>query len=285
MARPLDIKDRVVLVTGGGKGIGLELVRGVLRRGGTPVAVEVDPALAETLQAELGPRGAVHVADVRDADAMARIVDETVAAQGRLDIVIANAGIEKIDPIWSMPNDVFEDVIEINVLGAYRTLKPAFEPVIRSGGHLLTIASIAALIPFPLGCAYGTSKAAVDMMMRIIRMELSGTGATAGAAYFGIVQTDMGDRVHNHPVVNATTGRLPTRLIGVTPTPTAEVAAETLLRGVERRKARVYAPHMVRYTYFLRGLFGQFDDTNARMMKLGEEIRKGYGPPPGAASG
>ncbi|MEL6978595.1 MAG: SDR family NAD(P)-dependent oxidoreductase [Pseudomonadota bacterium] len=282
MARPLRIQNSVVLVTGGGKGIGLELLREVARRGGHPIAVEVDQALATSLSDEFGATGAVHQADVRDAEAMARIVEDTTARFGRLDVVIANAGIERIDPVWSMPNDVFEDVIEINVLGTYRTLKPAFEPVIRSGGHLLTIASIAALIPFPLGCAYGTSKAAVDMMMRIIRMELDGTGATAGAAYFGIVRTDMGDRVHNHPVVSATSKRLPTRLLGVTPTPTADRAAKAILDGVERRKARVYAPYMIRYTYFFRGVFGQFDGVNARMMKLSQEIRNAYGPPPGS---
>lgn len=283
MAAPLRIGESIVLITGAGKGIGLELVRGALRRGGVPIAVEMDPALLAGLRAEVGAAGSVHQADVRDAAAMARIVEDTVARYGKLNVVIANAGIERIDPVWSMPAETFEEVIEINVLGAYRTLRPAFEPIIRSGGHMLTISSISALIPFPLGCAYGTSKAAVDMMMRIIRMELMGTGATAGAAYFGIVQTDMGDRVHNNPVINATSNRMPTRLLGVTPTPKAEVAAKAILDGVERRKARIYAPYMVRFTYFLRGLLGQFDDFTARVtMKLGQEIRKVYGPPPGS---
>ncbi|MEM9724626.1 MAG: SDR family NAD(P)-dependent oxidoreductase [Pseudomonadota bacterium] len=278
MAR-LDIKDRVVLITGGGQGIGRELVRETLDRGGVPVVVEVDRSLEEQIRAQIGNRGAAHFADVRDAEAMARIVEETVAAYGRLDVVLANAGIERIGPVWDMPAEDFEAVIEINVLGAYRTMKPALPHVIKAGGHLLTIASVAAVLPQPVGAAYSASKAAVDMMMRIIRMDLAGTGASAGAAYFGIIPTKMGDEVAQNPVIAQSVSRLPGRLLGVTPPPSAATAARKIMDGVERRSPRVYAPWMIRFSYLIRGLLAQGVDFQTKLMGVEGAIRAHYGAP------
>jgi NAD(P)-dependent dehydrogenase (short-subunit alcohol dehydrogenase family) len=284
MGRQLDFKDRVVLITGGGQGIGRELVRETLERGGIPVVVEVDPGLEEAVRSQITDRGSVHIADVRDGAAMERIVADTVAAYGRLDVVLANAGIERLGPVWEMPPDDFGAVVEINVLGAYRTMKPALPHVMKAGGHLLTIASLAALIPVPFATAYCTSKAAVDMMMRSIRLELLGTGVTAGAAYFGVIPTRMGTAVAGHEMIAAVMNRLPGWAIGNTPTPTAELAARRIMDGVERRKARVYAPSTIRLTYLLRGLLGQGGDLQGRyILGIPDLVRERYGSKPGAA--
>ena len=277
----LSLKDRVVLITGGGQGIGRELVRLTLERGATPVVVEFDPSLEGAIREMIGNQGSIHLADVRDAEAMERIVEETVRDFGRLDVVLANAGIEKIGPVWDMPAKDFEAVIETNVLGAYRTMKPALPHVMKAGGHLLTISSVAALVPQPVGAAYSASKAAVDMMMRIIRMDLMGSGASAGAAYFGIIPTKMGQEVAGDEIISKAIGRLPTRLLGVTPPPSAAEAARKIMDGVERRKARVYAPWMVRFSYLFRGFFGQIDDFQTKyLMGLPGLIKKKYGDGP-----
>ena len=281
MAERLNFRGRVVLITGGGQGIGAELVKETLARGGTPIVVEYNPKLETGARARIGARGAVHLADVRDAAAMERVVADTVAAYGRLDVVIANAGVEAFGPVWAMPAEEFEAVIEINVLGAYRSIKPALPHVIAAKGHVLTISSIAGLVTQPIGAAYSTSKAAVDMMMRIFRMDLLGTGASASAAYFGVIPTQMGNEVNAHPVLAAAQKLLPTRLLGVTPPPTAAEAAKKIMDGVERRKARIYAPWMVRVTYLLRGFYAQADDFQARsLMGLPKLIRQHYGAPP-----
>lgn len=275
MARHIDLSASIVLITGAGNGIGRALTEEALRRGAHVVAVDRDRTALDSLQ---GAALTCHAADVCDADRMGEIVADTLATHGRLDVVIANAGIEKIDPIWAQPPEDFEAVINVNVLGAYRTLKPCLEPVIASGGHLVAVSSIAGIIPFPFGAAYSTSKAAVDMMMRVMRLELLATEATAGAAYFGFIASEMGERVTGHPGVAALSRWMPRRLLGLTPYLTTEIAASRVLDSIERRKARSYAPGVIRLTYALRGIYAQSDDFLGRyVMGLPKFVKQHYG--------
>ena len=273
MKHDLKIDGAVILVTGAGQGIGRALVAGILARGGRPVAVEFDPAFAEGLEAQIAGRGAVHIADVRDADRMAEIAACTIRDFGGIDVVIANAGIERVSPTLDMPPAMFESVLETNVQGVYRTLQPALASVVARKGHVLAIASIAALIPFPMAAAYSTSKAAVDMMMRVLRLELTGTGATAGAAYFGFVQTAMADRIFSAPEVAQVVDSLPCVPLGIKPLPGADRVAARILDGIARRRARIYAPWMVRVTFALRGLYPQLDGLLGRfVMRIDKRI-------------
>lgn len=268
MSAKIDLKGKVVLITGAAQGIGLEVLREAVRREAIPVGIDVNAELIAKVQQEFGNQSVCHVADVSDADAMERIVEDTIERFGGIDVVIANAGIERVGAIVNMEKDVFETVINVNLLGVYRTLKPALRSCIQRKGHVLAISSIAATIPLPYGAAYSASKAAVDIMMRCLRMEISGTGATAGAAYFGFVQTDMAGRIFSDPALAKALKQVPERLIGLGPNPTPQAVSKKILDGVERRKARVVAPRMVAVTYALRGLYAFFDDRAARRLGL-----------------
>ena len=274
MARKLSLSGAVVLITGAGQGIGLEMTREALRRGATPIAVDMNGDLVAALNSELQGRGSAHTADVCDSDAMNRIVADAIETHGRIDVVIANAGIERLDPTPDMPRETFEMVINVNVLGVYRTLKPALDSVIENKGHILGVSSLAGLVPFPIGTAYSASKAGVDMMMRALRMELTGTGATAGAAYFGFVKTDMAGRVFSQKPLADALNRLPQRLLGAGPNPTPEAVARRVLDGVERRKQRVVVPRMVGLTYLFKGFYAPLDDLFARhILRMNQVIR------------
>ena len=277
MRRRLDLSGAIVLITGAGQGIGREIVLETLRRGGIAVAVEVNSESANKIEAEIGGQGTVHIADVCDAAAMAAVARDTIQRYGGIDVVIANAGIERVAPVQDMDPADFEAVIETNILGVYRTIKPALDSVIARNGHVIAISSVAGLIPFPLAVAYSASKAAVDMMMRVIRMELSGTGASAGAAYFGFVQTRMADRIFSDPVIARAIARIPSRLLGIRPLPTPHQVAVIVLNGAERRRARVFAPRMVGITFLLRGVYALFDTLISgkvmRLDKLIDELR------------
>lgn len=270
----LSLNGAVVLITGAGNGIGLALAQEARERGATVVAVDLDQAGLDRLSQDAV--GVIpYVANVTDAKAMAAIVQSTLDQFGKLDVVIANAGIERIEVMSRMPPKDFERVIEVNVLGVYRTLQPCLAPIIASGGHLLAVSSIAGLLPFPLGAAYSSSKAAVDMMMRVLRMELLGTNATAGAAYFGFVSSDMGERVTGHPGVQALSRWMPKRVLGLEPYLSTEFTARRVLDGIEARRARIYAPSTIRLTYALRGLFAQSDDFLGKwVMRLPDFIGK-----------
>ena len=277
MRRRLDLSGAIVLITGAGQGIGREIVLETLRRGGIAVAVEINSESANKIEAEIGGQGTVHIADVCDAAAMAAVARDTIQRYGGIDVVIANAGIERVAPVQDMDPADFEAVIETNIMGVYRTIKPALDSVIARNGHVVAISSVAGLIPFPLAIAYSASKAAVDMMMRVIRMELSGTGASAGAAYFGFVQTRMADRIFSDPVIARAIARIPSRLLGIRPLPTPHQVAVIILNGAERRRARVFAPRMVGITFLLRGVYALFDTLISgkvmRLDKLIDELR------------
>ncbi|NQY59473.1 SDR family NAD(P)-dependent oxidoreductase, partial [Cognatishimia sp.] len=150
MARRIDLNGSIVLITGAGAGIGRALTEEALRRDAHVVAIERDAEVLETLE---GARLTKHCADVCDGARVHEIVAQTLADHGRLDVAIANAGIEKIDPIWAQDPKAFEAVINVNVLGVYRTLQPCLAPIIASGGHLCAMSSIAGIIPFPFGAA------------------------------------------------------------------------------------------------------------------------------------
>lgn len=273
MNQKLSLSDKVVLVTGAGQGIGRALIREALHRGAVPVGVERDPERAAALEADIGQRGAVFVGNVSDMEAMQEIVSQTVKRFGGIDVVIANAGIERVATFQDMPPAMFEEVLETNLLGVYRTIQPTLESVMSRKGHITAISSIAGLVPFPLAAAYSTSKSAVDMLMRVLRMELTGTGTTVGTAYFGFVQTAMSDRIFNDPITRQAIERLPSRLLGITPLPTAERTAELILDGVEKRRAHVFAPPMVRVTFLFRGIYALFDGIFARkIMRLPDLI-------------
>jgi len=264
MEKRLKIDGAVVLITGAGHGIGLAILRETIRRGGIPVAVDHNPEATAALKSLVGEKGTLHQADVCDAHAMETVVQETCSRFGGIDIIIANAGIERIDPIEDMAADAFESVIETNLLGVYRTLKPALKSVVKRKGHIVALSSISALIPFPLAAAYSTSKAGVAMLMRVLRMELNGTGATAGVCFFGFVETQMANRIFSEKLLVRALNRFHAPLLGTWPQLTPEHAATKVLDGIEKRKARIFAPPMARLTYWLQGLYAALDDIAAK---------------------
>ncbi|MDC9567263.1 SDR family NAD(P)-dependent oxidoreductase, partial [Pseudoalteromonas sp. GAB2316C] len=193
------------------------LLKEALKRGATPIAVEFNPGAKDDLERLIGERGQVHIADVRHRDAMEKVAQAAINEFGGIDVVIANAGIECVGLTQDMPAEDFEAVVETNLLGVYRTIKPTLNSIAERGGHVLAVSSIGALLPFTFASAYGTSKSGVDMLMRILRMELSGVGATAGCAYFGFVQTPMANNLFSNPVVEKAVGRMPSRFVGLKP--------------------------------------------------------------------
>lgn len=187
---PLDITRRVVLITGAANGIGRSLVAAIKKRKGTPVCIDLPSTQLDSLSELISNEGLIIPCDVTDSQGMKGAVDKTVSEFGKLDIVVANAGIERVGPTWTMSSDDFEEVLNVNVSGVYRTIKPALYQVIKNRGHIISTASIASISSCPLATAYGASKAAVDSMMRSLRSELYGTGSTAGAVYFGYIDSE-----------------------------------------------------------------------------------------------
>ncbi|WP_280346580.1 short-chain dehydrogenase/reductase [Nocardia neocaledoniensis] len=236
-----DLAGKVVLVTGAGQGIGRELAAVVHDRGALVAVVDIDERAAEATAASLGPAAHAFAADVADRARMRGVVEEVTRLFGRLDVVVANAGVTPVPAtVRTMDPADFDRVLGINLTGAFNTVHPALDHIVRARGHVVVVSSCAAFAPGMGGSPYMMSKAAVEQFGRALRVELAASGASAGVAYFGIVETAM-----THDMLD--TDDLGRELDGLLPWPlnvriSAAHAARTIADGIARRAPRTIAP-------------------------------------------
>ncbi|MFQ6396072.1 short-chain dehydrogenase/reductase [Nocardia sp. KC 131] len=241
IAGSYDVRGKTALITGAGQGIGLELAKILAARGASVALADIDEQSACAAAASLGDRAMAIGADVSDRDGMEQATARVVERFGGLDVVVANAGIvPKPATLRVMDGRDFDRVIGVNLTGVFNTVRPALEHVVASKGHVVVVSSAAAFAPGAGGSPYMISKAAVEQLGRALRIELAAVGASAGIAYFGVVETAM-----THDTLDE--DELGRRLGDMLPWPlnvriTAYRAAETIADGIGRRAPRTIAP-------------------------------------------
>jgi NAD(P)-dependent dehydrogenase (short-subunit alcohol dehydrogenase family) len=241
----------VILITGAARGIGAESARQLYARGHELALVGLEPAELEARAAELGARAAAFECDVTDRDALARTVEDVVARFGGIDVVIANAGVSTVGTVASLPYEDFERVIEVNLLGVYRTVKAALPHVVERHGYVLVVASLAAALHGGMMANYAMAKAGAEAFANSLRQELAPQGTAVGCAYFGFIDTDMVRDAFDHPAAQRSRRNAPGAF--TKPIPVAE-SGKAIVRGVEGRRARVWAPRWVGAVLALRGI-------------------------------
>jgi len=274
-----ELNGKVALVTGAARGIGFETARQLHGRGASVVVLDLDAEQARESAERIGERTLGIGADVTDSGAMMAAVAETVERFGGLDIAVANAGIAPEGATArTMPPEEWERVVEVDLMGVWRTVRAALPQISERNGQLVLIASLAAFVNGTMLSPYATAKAGVEALGRSLRTELAPFGASATVAYFGWIDTEMvREGLDRQPSGKRLQEALPKWFFRrLTP----DVAGAAIVRGIEERAPRVFAPRWWRYVSAFRGLVNPLLDRRterdakiARMIRLSEEER------------
>ncbi len=254
----LDLNGKVALVTGAARGIGYETARQMHLRGASVAVVDLDPDQAREAAERIGERALGIGADVTDEGAMRAAVAETVERFGGLDVAVANAGIApvKMATTRGMGSEEWERVFAVDILGVWRTVRAALPQIVERRGHIVVTSSVYAFVNGVLNSPYAVAKAGVESLGRSLRAELTPLGAGASVAYFGWVDTRMvKDAFENNG------GRMEENLPEflrkrIEP----DEAGAAVVRGIEERAPRIFAPKWWRYVSALRGILNPLLD-------------------------
>ena len=188
----LDLVDRVAVVTGAARGIGLAIARRAVASGARVAIWDMDGVAARVAMADLGAATA-HVLDLTDAAAIDAARAETLAAHGRIDILVNNAGITGGNaPAWELPVAEWKRVVEVNLIAPYLVTRALVPGMIAAGyGRIVNIASIAGKEGNPNASHYSASKAGLIGFTKSLGKELAKTGVLANCITPAAAETDL----------------------------------------------------------------------------------------------
>ncbi|WP_395575050.1 SDR family NAD(P)-dependent oxidoreductase [Streptomyces sp. BK79] len=184
----MTLDGEVAVITGGASGVGFGIAQEFAAHGARVVLTDLDRADLDRAVAQIdGPCTGI-VADVTDPVAMDRALREAKSEYGRLDAVVANAGIGAHAPLGHITEDQFTRTFDVNVKGVLFTVQPAL-PLMPDGGSIVVIGSTASVQP-PAGMSlYGGSKAAVRCLVRAWIQDIKGSGIRINVLSPGAVDT------------------------------------------------------------------------------------------------
>jgi (+)-trans-carveol dehydrogenase len=202
------VEGKVAFITGAARGQGRSHALRLAEEGADIIAVDVcqdfatvpypgatDADLAETVkQVEaLDRRIVAQQADVRDLAALQRAVDEGLSQFGHIDIVCANAGILSFAPALELTEEVWQDVVDVNLTGVWKTVKATAPAMVDrgEGGSIILTSSVAGLVAFPNLAHYTAAKHGVTGLMRTLAMELAPHSIRVNSVHPTTVDTPM----------------------------------------------------------------------------------------------
>lgn len=191
----IDLKGKVAIITGAGRGIGREIAATMAAEGVRTVVTDINQSYLDDVArewAEKGYEGAQFQCDVRSFDQIEQMVARVVERYGRIDILVNNAGVAAGGPVETLSEEVWDLNLDINLKGTFLMCK-AVVPVMKrqKSGRILNAASFAAIVPIVNSAAYASSKAGVTYFTRVLAGELGPWDITVNCYAPGMVPTEM----------------------------------------------------------------------------------------------
>lgn len=234
-------RGKVAFVTGGGSGLGRALSEELARRGAIVAVTDINAEAAERVAAVISSNGGTSSAmrvDVSQPEDVVESVNCVVARYGHLDYIFNNAGIIILGEVRDMELEHWHRVINVNLLGVLYGTVAAYSHMVKQGyGHIVNIASVAGLVPWPTYAAYSTTKHAVVGFSTSLRPEASSLGVKISVVCPGILNTGM-----SATILHASVEVLKSNLRKKRPAMDPSVAATLILRGVERNQRMIVFP-------------------------------------------
>jgi NAD(P)-dependent dehydrogenase (short-subunit alcohol dehydrogenase family) len=243
------LNDTVVFVTGAGSGIGLASSRLLAQRGAHLAMADIDRESVERAAGSISPAPLAIELDVTDAAACEAAVQRVLERHGRIDMVWANAGIGTIGPLHRMDAAAWTRTIEVNLLGAYHTVRAALPAVIERRGYVAVTASLASFGPCPYMSAYAAAKAGVEAMCNALRIEVAHRGVGVATIHPSWIDSRMVQEGQESRAFTRLRAELPPPLNRTYP---VEHAAVDIVAGFEQRRRRICTPRFVRLFHLLR---------------------------------
>jgi 3-oxoacyl-[acyl-carrier protein] reductase len=190
------LENRVVLVTGGSRGIGRAIVEELCQRGAKVTFTYVQQrAGAETLLQRVSEWGCEAVtleADVRDFKRAQQVVAETTERVGRIDGLVNNAGIVRDKALMLMEPSDWQDVLDINLTGVFNACRAAIVPLMKQRfGRIVNITSVAGLVGMARQVNYSASKAGIVGLTKALAKEVASYNVTVNSVAPGYIETEM----------------------------------------------------------------------------------------------
>lgn len=245
------LKGKVVLITGGARGVGAETARRLVAKGAKVVLVDLDREPLAALEAELGPTNATSiVGNVTSLEQMEAAVDHALKTFGKLDVAMANAGIASYGSVLAVDPETFRRVVDVNLNGVFHTARAALPALIETKGYLLVVSSLAAYAASPGLVAYHASKAGAEHFANALRPEVGYLGVKVGSAHMSWIDTPLvQDAKQDLSAFRMMLQRLPGPLGNTT---SVQACADAFVAGIEKRKTRISVPGWVNAIRWLK---------------------------------
>ncbi|HRI19613.1 MAG TPA: SDR family oxidoreductase [Panacibacter sp.] len=234
----MKVKNKVIVVTGGGSGMGRELVLHLLSKDAKVVTVDINEnALQETVALAGTKKDALKtfVVNITDRASVEKFFNDAIAAFGFVDGIINNAGIiQPFIKVNELGYDAIERVMNVNFYGTLYMTKTFLPHLLtRPEAHIMNISSMGGFLPVPGQSIYGASKAAVKLLTEALHSELANTNVKVTVVFPGTVNTNITKNSGLNVPAQSSTEQKSMKTL-----PAAK-AAEIMINGMEQNKYRV----------------------------------------------